>query len=364
MTNAQIDKVLNGDRRYGDAVGKLILRDGDFIKIINRLKSEAAGYPCLDPEGLRLVRHKIFNAPNAPVSYPFLWDITRSDYVQWNGLASNALAGPLGRNAGEVTGVFAILDWQEDKRLFTQLFGFSLSALLSGQFTLPDLFKSQKNKKKQIYFKSSVDLFNLQRLESHLGGLQPPPWPFCKIGKDDYYLPKQPNLKRVDERECRTGTVKIDKESRDRGKLLFAMDCQNCHAVIKRDAWDRLMVSTIRKLDKTGTDRAMAKNNVKYTGKSGNMKDTYQTVGVGHLVVKEDAPVVQILTAATVGVVGTPDADKWLPRRIVEYIYALAMTIIDNPIKGTIKRGKYEPDTTSEPYKFLLTYRARSLNGI
>ncbi len=131
MTNAQIDKVLNGDRRYGDAVGKLILRDGDFIKIINRLKSEAAGYPGLDPEGLRLVRHKIFNAPNAPVSYPFLWDITRSDYVQWNGLASNAPAGPLDRNAGEVTGVFAILDWQEDKRLFTQLFGFSLPALLS-----------------------------------------------------------------------------------------------------------------------------------------------------------------------------------------------------------------------------------------
>ena len=36
------------------------------------------------------------------------WDITHSDYVQWNGLANNAGAGPLGRNAGEVIGVFGL----------------------------------------------------------------------------------------------------------------------------------------------------------------------------------------------------------------------------------------------------------------
>ena len=80
------------------------------------------------------------------MSYPFLWDITHSDYVQWNGLASNAAVGPLGRNAGEVIGVFGILDWQEDKRWLTRLTGFSLSALLSGQ----------DKKKKHIYFKSSI----------------------------------------------------------------------------------------------------------------------------------------------------------------------------------------------------------------
>ncbi len=128
----QIEKVLDGGGKPGDAVGKLILRDGDFAKIINRLESDAPGYPNLDQEGLRLVRHKIFNAPNAPVSYPFLWDITRADYVQWNGLASNAGGGPLGRNAGEVIGVFGILDWQEVKRWLTRLTVFSFSALLSG----------------------------------------------------------------------------------------------------------------------------------------------------------------------------------------------------------------------------------------
>lgn len=39
---------------------------------------------------------------NAPVSYPHLWGTPREDWVQWNGSANN----PLGRNVGEVLGVF------------------------------------------------------------------------------------------------------------------------------------------------------------------------------------------------------------------------------------------------------------------
>ena len=40
--------------------------------------------------------------PDAPVSYPFLWDTPRLDFVQWNGSAFN----PFGRNVGEVLGTF------------------------------------------------------------------------------------------------------------------------------------------------------------------------------------------------------------------------------------------------------------------
>ena len=32
----------------------------------------------------------VFNAPDAPVSYPFLWDIPQHDYVQWNGIGANS----------------------------------------------------------------------------------------------------------------------------------------------------------------------------------------------------------------------------------------------------------------------------------
>jgi hypothetical protein len=47
------------------------------------------------------------NPANAPVSYPFLWDTSQHDYVQWPGNAPNANLGELQRNIGEVIGVFA-----------------------------------------------------------------------------------------------------------------------------------------------------------------------------------------------------------------------------------------------------------------
>ncbi|HEV7406227.1 MAG TPA: di-heme-cytochrome C peroxidase, partial [Chthoniobacteraceae bacterium] len=57
-------------------------------------------------------------AADAPVSFPFLWDTPQHDFVQWNGSAENKIVpflepilgtkhiGALGRNVGEVLGVF------------------------------------------------------------------------------------------------------------------------------------------------------------------------------------------------------------------------------------------------------------------
>src|SRR5207245_2510838 len=46
--------------------------------------------------------------PNAPVSYPFLWDTPWHDWVQWDGSAPNQSAIlRLARNVGQVLGVFA-----------------------------------------------------------------------------------------------------------------------------------------------------------------------------------------------------------------------------------------------------------------
>ena len=41
--------------------------------------------------------------PNAPASFPLLWDAPRHDYVQWIGFAGNSGAGSLGRNWVERT---------------------------------------------------------------------------------------------------------------------------------------------------------------------------------------------------------------------------------------------------------------------
>lgn len=106
------------------------------------------------------------NAANAPVSYPFLWNIWRQQKVQWNGSAENVRfnfalgeveTGALGRNTGEVVGVFGDVTFRE-KRLLDGLRGFA----------------------------SSVNVRNLMRMELLLKKLAPPVWPeaFPEIDKD------------------------------------------------------------------------------------------------------------------------------------------------------------------------------------
>lgn len=316
LTAAQVDHAL-------DAINDTIIGDDEFLLIVERLMSSAPGAPALDEQSMYLIRDALFNEPNAPVSYPFLWDITHSDYVQWNGLAGNAAVGPLGRNAGEVIGVFSILDWS------AQPPGFSLSAFLTGQ----------RKKLKHIDFTSSIDLINLQRLEAQLKSLTSPVWPETVLGE-------------------------IDRPKAARGKRIYAKYCQACHELIERDAWDRMVIAKMSDINLVGTDPTMAENSVNYTGRSGNFKYTYQDTGVGPLVLEDTAPVIQILTSATTGVVSSADPDKFLFRRWLDWLYTLGLSFFENDVKYSVKAGQYRPDTTTRPYDSLLAYKARSLNGI
>ncbi|MCL6415079.1 di-heme-cytochrome C peroxidase [Aestuariirhabdus sp. Z084] len=352
LSDDEVDRVLDGVVTDDD----IILDDNQLTAILANLTSTQPGYPALSRTDLLRVRNTMFNSPNAPVSYPFLWDITHSDYVQWNSIASNAELGPLGRNAGEVMGVFGVLDWHRETGLSGWFKRFSLAGFISGQST----------KKEIVNYKSSIDLFNLQRLERKLITLVSPRWPFCKRSETgEHYLPEGNTEVPVDERACRDGDEKIDTEMKNRGQLLYAKHCERCHQVIDRTAADRLMIGKLVGIDHPeSTDKAMASNSVFYQGKSGNLEGTYQKSSVGNLVMPEDAPVAMILTATTSGVVATPDADKWWPRRMAEWLYSLVMTLKENPVKQSEKVGEYAADTTAQPFNSLLAYRARSLNGI
>lgn len=336
LTESQVDKVLDG-------ISETIIGDLQFARIIDRLMSNKDGYPGLKLADMQRIKARIFNEPNAPVSYPFLWDIVQSDYVQWNGLAGNSGVGPLGRNTGEVIGVFGILDWTAHKR------GWSLSSLLTGQ----------RGKSYQIDFTSSIDLVNLSRLESHLKSLTSPVWPTLDTGTDN------PEQKKANAIFSKLPEWQIDGTKIRRGRQLYADYCESCHEVIDRTDWNRIVVAGMANIDLMGTDRAMAENSVNYTGYSGNFKNTYQGEGVGSLVIKDRAPVVQILTAATMGEVATePDPDKWWPRRALDWLYMLGKSFFDNEIKASVKSGDYWADTTAAPYNSLLAYKARPLNGI
>ncbi len=297
-----------------------IVTNGEFDHLLERLSV------LLDKKKIRRraiidIRNKIFIKADAPVSYPFLWDIAQHDYVQWNGIGDNGGLGPLGRNAGEVIGVFGILDWERKP-------GFSLSSLVLGE----GLFKGHTK------FTSSVNVRNLRLIEEQLKSLQSPQWP-------EIFPP-------------------IDQTRAAKGKKLFAKRCSHCHQSIDRSNPDRRVIAQFTKLGKLGTDRKMAMNAATYTGRSGIVQGLTQSTSVGDLYIGEQAPVASLLTLATTGVVATPDPDKWFVRRGAEWVYEILAALLKNEVKSTIKRGNYDPDTTVDPFASLKAYKARPLNGI
>jgi hypothetical protein len=151
--------------------------------------------------------------PNAPVSYPFLWDTDWHDKVQWNGSAPNKLSvEKLGRNVGEVLGVFART---EIKKTF-----------------LPPLF-----------FKSTAKRVNQTLLEQKLSTLRSPMWPQT--------------------------LAKIEPKKVAEGAKLYQKLCVSCHAITPRDKPLGPINVTMTPLTEVGTDPLMARNAANLQSKSG-----------------------------------------------------------------------------------------------
>ena len=132
------------------------------------------------------------NPSNAPVSYPFLWNIPQHNLVQWNGSVANKRVrigresidiGAVGRNTGEVIGVFG--------------------EVVSVRRRIPGIGLPRG-------FRSSVNIDNLIVLERMLERLRPPAWPAQMLGE-------------------------IDGQAAARGRTLFQQQCATCHAPLGRD---------------------------------------------------------------------------------------------------------------------------------
>ncbi|HBP89255.1 MAG TPA: di-heme-cytochrome C peroxidase [Nitrospirales bacterium] len=72
-----------------------------FNEVTNALLNKSEEYNI--PENYRV--------PDAPVSYPFLWDTHFHDWVQWNGISP---AIPMGRNVGQGIGVFGQVNMEKE----------------------------------------------------------------------------------------------------------------------------------------------------------------------------------------------------------------------------------------------------------
>jgi hypothetical protein len=290
----------------------------------DRLLERMALLPDPIPEQLR---NAAFPSPNAPVSYPFLWDIPQHDYVQWNGIGANAGVGPIGRNTGEVIGVFATLDWAQKP-------GWSIFSVIGGQGFGPTY----------IDFQSSINLHNLRQLEDRLVSLQSPLW---------------------NDAVAKANLPPIDVERLKRGEPLFNKHCARCHAEIDRTSASRRVVAQMSSVEhEVKTDPKMAYNSVDAIGYSGILRNLYSNAGVGNVLLDTKAPVAAILTTATTNVVATPNGEKWWFTRVADWAVELIGGYSDNQIKSSVKSGNYTPDTTAKPYESLRSYKGRSLNGI
>lgn len=197
-------------RDFGKWVGEF----GEFMDL--SLPPSPWGPARLDAFGMifnRVAGHDLgiksnFKVADAPVSYPFLWNASRQDRTQWNGGVPNGLfIQALGRNTGEVFGVFA--DLTPDRKV-------------PGTFLTPPLI---------WYGDNSADLAGLQILEEQIVKLKPPPWPTEFFGFNET-LARQ-------------------------GESLFNTHCLECHSdkpsKLVLGAWDTPVKAV-------GTDPKMVKN--------------------------------------------------------------------------------------------------------
>lgn len=301
---AKITKAYEGKRSYNYVNAPV---HGD--------KTVHYGYARLDAFGRiynRILTHLTpedesnFNPASAPVSYPFLWDTPQHDFVQWNGVSENAKTGALGRNVGEVMGVF-------------------------GTMELHTLTKDNG-------YRSSVDVRNIVRLERHLGKLESPEWPDV--------MPA------------------IDEDLAARGRQVYTdYRCNDCHNPIDRSDHKRLIKAQMASLPFIRTDPQMVMNAVKYEGESGYFEghpvDFEKPDGPKF---EEKSIVLPLLNEAGRGVVTQPDLDKPAIYRGLLRLYDITVSIWDNPVKPGERSVNFEPNSNMAEY--LIAYKGRPLNGI
>lgn len=257
---------------------------------------------------------------DAPVSYPFLWNVNQHERVQWNGVAPNfALPGAqpydvggLVRNVGEVTGVFADVH---------------VGSSLRGGYT------------------NSVDVQNLSSMEQLLGKLNPPKWP--------------------------TTFPKVDPDLVKEGAVAFQNHCVRCHQVLpeRKDHDTRipLQISLFKPNSKhpnspPGTDRAMACNAAVTTASTGALKGTRVGYFSPTETFKDTAPVGSMLVTVAAG-------ELWNRRWDVVGTYLKSFVGLNPPPKVTraaapVSAAPTRRELCDGAVADTLGYKARPLNGI
>ena len=189
--------------------------------------------------------------PNAPVSYPFLWDTSWHNVVQWNGSAPNQLAIlRLARNVGEVLGVFADI-------------------------------KIRKPGFLHWYYESTAKRINLLEIEDRLAQLRSPHWP--------------------------AGFPAIDTAKAATGQKIYNQQCLSCHALATPGQSQDVVMTP---LSSAGTDPAMATDAATRQAKTAILEGVPEFIIVGDKF-GPTAAAGSITFNAVLGAIVSPIPDDW-----------------------------------------------------
>ncbi len=269
----------------------------------------------------------------APASYPFVWNASQQDRLQWNGIAENSQRikfqdletdfGALIRNTSEVIGVFAHIETDKSKA--------------------------------SVGYRSSIRIQELIDLERLLAKLKSPRWPEDLFGA-------------------------IDREKAERGKALYdKAGCSGCHERLMADDLTSRIRSRMYPIDLLETDAALACNTYFHRSKAGNYKD--QEIYIG--------PFNTQATSAGKGGENVIGAEDFTRNMLVNSI--LGAIVQQKPSLDIAITRSLIPDTSPTPWRprapieslddldeagrvklthclntqdKLLAYKARPLNGI
>lgn len=168
------------------------------------------------------------HSPDAPVSYPVLWDTPHMARVQWNGSANNKKAGGvLGRNFGQVLGVFGSTEVTKENATFGHC--------------------------------STVKRHNLNKMDYWIRSLNSPKW-------------SDPALKGI--------LPDLDSQLMTQGSEIYQTKCASCHAVVPDsfrdiDPHDKKTCDlpiTVVDVDIVGTDPSTAQTGIRPNAKTGTLE--------------------------------------------------------------------------------------------
>lgn len=270
---------------------------------------------------------------DAPSSYPFIWNTSQQDKVQWNGIARNILnlsilgkqtdIGALVRNTSEVIGVFAHVEI------------------------------SPKWKSGLLGYQSSLRAAEMIDLERQLARLKSPRWP-------EDILPE------------------IDWAKAERGQVHFEAACAQCH---ERLAWDDVKTPIKVKMSSlldSGTDMSLACNTFMHQANAGNYEGRRPFMVQGERIDSTDFTRNMLTNAAVGAVIGKVDelAGKFFDDVFDQALFWRRTTDetadgktylpgVKDPLKRELAAACLtSPEASRNPDESVLAYKARPLNGI